>query len=110
MDINRASANLFSEGLTDSTQSSLPKQSNTGITGSMNGLVGPISEKYCVYFYILSILALFFFAIVLVGIVYTGITKKMGITFYALALLYSGQFLLLYLQNRLHYNMCIHSI
>ncbi len=95
---------------TSNQSSSQPPQSTTGIAGSMNGLVGPISEKYCVYFYILSILAVFFFAIILIGIVYTGITKKMGILFYFLSLLYSCQFLLIYLQNRLLYNMCIHSV
>ena len=99
------------DGFTPSNQSSSqPQKSTTGIAGSMNGLVGPISEKYCVYFYILSILAVFFFAIILVGIVYTGITKKMGILFYFLSILYSCQFLLIYLQNRLLYNMCIHSV
>ena len=95
---------------TSNQSSSQPPQSTTGIAGSMNRLVGPISEKYCVYFYILSILAVFFFAIILVGIVYTGITKKMGILFYFLSILYSCQFLLIYLQNRLLYNMCIHSV
>ena len=79
------------------------------MTGLQN-LVGPIDQKYCLYFYILSVLAIFFFAIVIVGIVYTGITKKMPINFYALSILYSFQFLLVYLQNRLLYNMCVKSI
>ncbi len=109
MDIH-TNANLFSEGLSTSNQPPRSQQPASGITGSMNSLVGPISEKYCVYFYILSILAVFFFAIILVGIVYTGITKKMGVAFYGLSLLYSCQFLLIYLQNRLLYNMCIHSV
>jgi hypothetical protein len=34
----------------------------------------------------------------------------MGFTFFFLSLVYSMQFLLVYLQNRLLYNMCIHSI
>jgi len=76
----------------------------------INNLVGPIDKKYCFYFYLLSVIAVFFFAIVIVGIVYTGITKKMGLSFYALSVLYSFQFLLVYLQNRLLYNMCVNSI
>lgn len=86
--------------------------SSTGysLAGSVNNLVGPISGKYCFYFYILSVLAVFFFAIVLIAIIYTGVTKKMGASFYFLSILYSCQFLLLYLQNRLLYNMCVHSI
>ena len=83
---------------------------STDISNAVVGIVGPISEKYCIYFYILSILAIVFFAIIFVGIIYTGVTKKMGFTFFFLSLLYSTQFLLIYLQNRLLYNMCIHSV
>lgn len=81
-------------------------ESKSGI----HNLVGPIDKKYCFYFYLLSIIAIFFFAIVLVGVVYTGITKKMGVAFYGLSILYSFQFILVYLQNRLLYNMCVNSI
>ncbi len=80
------------------------------VSGVMDNVVGPISEKYCIYFYILSVLAIIFFAIIFVGIIWTGVTKKMGFSFFFLSLLYSTQFLLIYLQNRLLYNMCIHSI
>lgn len=80
------------------------------LSGVVNNIVGPISEKYCFYFYILSVLALFFFAVIIVAIFWTGIKKKMGISFFVLSILYSMQFLLVYLQNRLLYNMCIHSI
>ncbi len=73
-------------------------------------IVGPISEKYCLYFYILSVLAVVFFAVIFVGIIWTGVTKKMGFSFFFLSLLYSTQFLLIYLQNRLLYNMCVNSV
>ena len=82
----------------------------TTLSGVANDIVGPISEKYCFYFYILSMLAVVFFAIIFVGILWTGVTKKMGFSFFFLSLLYSTQFLLIYLQNRLLYNMCIRSI
>lgn len=81
-----------------------------GFSNVTKDIVGPISEKYCFYFYILSVLAIIFFAIIFIGIIWTGVTKKMGFSFYFLSLLYSTQFLLVYLQNRLLYNMCIHSI
>ena len=80
------------------------------ISGAADNLVGPISGKYCIYFYILSLLAIIFFVVVLGAIIYTGYSKKMGVMFYVLAILYSSQFLLSYLQNRLHYNMCLNSI
>ena len=80
------------------------------VKSGVNNLVGPIGHEYCFYFYLLSVIAIFFFAIVLVGIVYTGINKKMGVSFYGLSFLYSAQFLLVYLQNRLLYNMCVNSL
>jgi len=80
------------------------------VKSGVNNLVGPIGTEYCFYFYLLSVIAIFFFAIVLVGIVYTGVSKKMGASFYGLSLLYSAQFLLVYLQNRLLYNMCVNSL
>ena len=93
-----------------SLQSPVSTTPESNLSGTINNIVGPISEKYCVYFYILSVLAILFFAVIFIGIVYTGITKKMGFSFFFLSLLYSTQFLLVYLQNRLLYNMCIHSI
>ena len=87
-----------------------PVNTSGDLPNVMNDLVGPISEKYCYYFYILSMLAIVFFAIIFVGIIWTGVTKKMGFSFFFLSILYSMQFLLIYLQNRLLYNMCIHSI
>jgi hypothetical protein len=87
-----------------------PASAVSNLSGVVNNLVGPISEKYCFYFYILSVLAILFFAIVFVGIIWTGIKKKMGFSFFFLSILYSMQFLLIYLQNRLLYNMCIHSV
>ena len=80
------------------------------IVSTMDNAVGPISNKYCMYFYILSILSIFFFLVMLVSIVYTGVSKKLGASFFFLAVLYSSQFLLIYLQNRILYNMCINSI
>jgi hypothetical protein len=80
------------------------------VSGTADNLVGPISGKYCIYFYILSLLAIIFFIVVIGAIIYTGYVKKMGAMFYVLAILYSCQFLLAYLQNRLLYNMCVNSI
>ena len=80
------------------------------VASTLNNVVGPIGQEYCTYFYILSVLAIFFFLVMLVSVVYTGISKKMGAGFFFLSILYSSQFLLVYLQNRLLYNMCVKSI
>jgi uncharacterized membrane protein len=76
----------------------------------MNDVFGPIGNEYCLYFYILSVIGMLFFVMVLVGILFTGVTKKMGVEFYLISLLYSFNFLFMYLQNRLLFNMCGNSL
>ena len=92
------------------TATTVPANLPSSVSNSMDRLVGPIGEQYCYYFYILSLLAILFFVIIFIGIIWTGIKKKMGFSFYFLSILYSSHLLLTYLQNRLLYNMCIHSI
>lgn len=88
------------------------EESSENFAGPIDNLVGPISEKYCYYFYILSVLAIIFFVVVFAGIVYTAMSSKQKLNpwYVFLLLVYSCQFLLIYLQNRLLYNMCISSI
>ena len=80
------------------------------MSSTMDYIYGPISQKYCFYFYILSIIGFILLLVVLLATIYQGFTKKHPITFYLnmimLAILY-GMF---YLQNRLLYNMCTGSM
>lgn len=73
---------------------------------TVNDVFGPIGREYCLYFYIFSVIGMVLFAMVLIGIVFTGISKKMGIEFYLISFLYSLNFFFMYLQNRLLFNMC----
>lgn len=73
-------------------------------------LLGPIGNEYCMYFYIFAVVEIVFFFMILAGIVYTGIKRKLGIEFYFLSIIYSFGFLLSYLKNRLLFNMCKASI
>lgn len=73
---------------------------------TVNDVFGPIGREYCLYFYIFSVIGMILFAMILVGIVFTGITKKLGIEFYLISFLYSLNFFFMYLQNRLLFNMC----
>ena len=75
-----------------------------------DNLIGPIGNEYCMYFYIFAVVEIVFFFMLLAGIVYTGINKKLGIEFYFLSVIYSFGFLLNYLKNRLLFNMCKASI
>jgi len=73
-------------------------------------LVGPISEKYCYYFYILSAISIVYFVVVFFAIIYVAFKQQMKPWQIFLLFVYSSQLLLFYLQNRLLYNMCIHSV
>jgi hypothetical protein len=69
-------------------------------------LFGPISKDYCLYFYILSVIGLVFFALALFGAVYVGMSKGKGVDYFIPAIAASFVYFLTYLQNRLLYNMC----
>ncbi len=73
-------------------------------------LFGPIAKDYCIYFYILSVVAAVNFILFIIGMVLYGMKKKMDIGFFVIAIIYSGSVLLQYLQNRLLYNMCQSSL
>jgi hypothetical protein len=77
---------------------------------TMNDVFGPIGSEYCLYFYILSVIAMGFFVILVIGIVIYGVQKKLGVEFYLVSFLYSTNMLFAYLQNRLLYNMCGNSL
>ena len=80
------------------------------MSSTMDYIYGPISKKYCLYFYILSVIGFILLLVVLLATIYQCFTKKHPMTFYLnmimLAILY-GMF---YLQNRLLYNMCTGSM
>jgi hypothetical protein len=69
-------------------------------------IVGPIGREYCLYFYIMSIVAVVSAALVFIPAVYWGLTHKEGIKYFLMAFANIILFLLAYLQNRLLYNMC----
>ena len=69
-------------------------------------LFGPIAKDYCIYFYVLSVIAAVNFVLFIIGMLFYGMKKKMDFTFFIMMTFYSGAILLHYLQNRLLYNMC----
>jgi len=71
-----------------------------------NDVFGPIGREYCLYFYIFSVVNMVLFVMVLIGIVFTGLSKRLGIEFYLISFLYSLNIFFGYLQNRLLFNMC----
>ena len=70
------------------------------------GLFGPIGREYCLYFYILSVVAVVVAALIFIPAVYVGITEKKGFQYFLMSLDGIIVYLMAYLQNRLLYNMC----
>lgn len=69
-------------------------------------LFGPLSRDYCLYFYLLSAIGLFFFVVSIIGILYVGFSKGKGFDFYLPAVISSLAYFVIYLQNRLLFTMC----
>jgi hypothetical protein len=70
-------------------------------------LFGPISKKYCLYFYALMVFFLFFLVVSLVGVVFLMFSKNRGVFTVLGALSMSILYGAMYLQARLFYNMCV---
>lgn len=79
-------------------------------TPTMQNLFGPLSKQYCLYFYILSILAFIFIIVILLSALFVGITKRKGIEFYLSMMFAAATYGIFYFQNRLLHSMCVGSI
>jgi hypothetical protein len=73
-------------------------------------LFGPLDRKYCLLFYILTILAFIALVLFVLSGLYIGISKRKGIEYYFLALFIGLFYAFNYLQNRLLYSMCVSSM
>ena len=78
--------------------------------GDLDYLFGPINRKYCIYFYILSVIGFIYFATFIVSGIYIGIAKRKTIEYYLYLVMGASVFFLFYFQNRLLYTMCNQSL
>ena len=76
-------------------------------SSTLDYIYGPISQKYCLYFYILSVIGFVLLLFVVIATVYQGFTKKHPISFYLSMVMLAVLYAMFYLQNRLLYNMCV---
>jgi len=74
--------------------------------GDLDYLFGPINKKYCLYFYILSVIGFIYFVAFLISGVMIGVSKKKGPEYYFYLFMGASVFFLFYFQNRLWYTMC----
>ena len=80
------------------------------MSSTLDYIYGPISKKYCLYFYILSVIGFVLLIFVLLMTIYSGFTKKHPMSFYLNMIMVALLYGMFYLQNRLLYNMCIGSM
>lgn len=80
------------------------------MANGFDSFFGPLSKKYCYYFYILSLIGFLLATFLAFFGLIVGVTKRKGITFYVALATSIITPALFYLQNRLLYNMCSHSI
>ncbi len=79
---------------------------NTGI----DSLFGPLSKSYCFYFYILSVFGMISLVLLVITTLFVGISRKKGLMFFLQAASVAIIYGMFYLQNRLLFNMCSHSL
>ena len=77
---------------------------------TLDTLFGPLSKQYCVYFYVLSIIAFVLMVLSLLAALFIGITKRKGIDFYVQMVIGSLAYLVVYFQNRLLHSMCVGNV
>jgi hypothetical protein len=77
----------------------------------MDTLFGPLPKEYCGYFYYISIFVYIAFLLALISFI-TLILKERPKNFYPYVIGIIGvlSYFFFYLQNRILYSMCIHSL
>ena len=78
----------------------------------MNNYFGPLSSESCLYFYIVSVICGFSFALVLISTLLYIITNynKVNRTYVINAIMGSVNLFLAYFVNRLLHTMCVRSL
>ena len=80
------------------------------MANGLDSLFGPISKNYCLYFYLLSLFGLVSLVLLVVSSLFIGISKNKGFLFYLQMLSVAIVYGMIYLQNRLLFNMCSSSL
>lgn len=80
------------------------------MASGLDTLFGPLSKNYCFYFYILSVFGLISLILLVLSSLFIGISQKKGSLFYVQMISVAVVYGMIYLQNRLLFNMCSHSL
>lgn len=74
-----------------------------------DSVYGPLNKKYCVYFYVLSVIGFVLLIIAILSTIFIGLTKKKDSTFYWEMLMICITYGIIYFHNRLLFSMCNNS-
>ena len=77
---------------------------------NVDSLFGPLNKNYCFYFYILSVFGLISLVLLVITTLFVGISNKKSGSFYIQMLSVAIIYGMMYLQNRLLFNMCNNSV
>ena len=80
------------------------------MSGLNDSLFGPLSNKYCSYFYFFSVAGLIILLFLLITGIILGLTKKMEYAYYFQLIMGILVYGMIYFQNRLLYSMCATSL
>ena len=69
-------------------------------------LFGPLGTQFCLYFYILSAIAFIFMLLSILGFIMNLFSKKIDMKVVLGVIMVAGTYGIVYMQNRLLYNMC----
>jgi hypothetical protein len=69
-------------------------------------LFGPLGTQFCLYFYILSAVAFIFMLMSILGFIIHLFSKKVDMKVIMGVVMVAGTYGIVYMQNRLLYNMC----
>ncbi len=72
----------------------------------LDTLFGPVSKKYCVFFYYYSAICFLFYVMAVTGSIIYGVKHSKGPMFYVTAFIATGIYAIGYFQNRLLFSMC----
>ncbi len=75
-----------------------------------DSLFGPLNKQYCFYFYVLSVVGLISLVLLVLTTLFVGISSKKSGSFYLQMLSVAVIYGMMYLQNRLLFNMCNNSL
>lgn len=71
-------------------------------------LTGPLGKQYCLLFKILALFSLFYVLVAMVSLVYFLINPPKDGNLLGMLVLQIPIYLVVYVQNRLLYNICLH--